>query len=603
MTFRVTPAALLLGAFAAAGVQADTSYPTTLTVTATRSAQTVDDSLASVTVIDRTQIERSQASSLPELLGSVPGVQFTRNGGRGKNSSLFLRGTNADQVLVLIDGIKVGSATTGTTAFEHIALDQIARIEVVRGPRSSLYGSEAVGGVIQIFTRKGGEGLRPQFSVGAGSHDSYETTLGLSGGKGNGWYNLSLSDFSTNGINAEKPGTYGYNPDTDGYDNRSFSLSGGYRFDNRGQLSLQLNRTLAENAYDGGSAFNAYVSHVDLETLGSTLQLKPTDSWGLDLTLGRSLDRSSQYGDGVYQSHIDTTRDTLSLMSRHEIGAMQRFNWGVDYLQDRVDSTVAYARTSRDNTGLFGLYQLYVGRQDLAFSLRHDDNQQFGGHNTGSLAWGLALPRDLRLRASYGTAFRAPTFNQLYWPDVGYYKGNPDLKPETTETLELGLSGRQEMWRWSANVYRTDIDNLINYDASYGGPVNVSSARILGLELIASAQLAQWDLRGSLSLLDPRNQDDGSVLNRRAHRVLDLSADRQVGRSTLGGLLRSVGQRPDGSHRLDAYTRVDLRGGYAIARDWAVKARIENLFDTDYETAYGYNQDGRTYWLSLHYSL
>jgi len=594
------PAALLLGSSAISAVQAET-FPSTIVVTASRSAETVDETLAAVTVITRDDIERTQAQTVTELLGSSPGAMLVNNGGRGKASSLFLRGTNSDQVLVLIDGVKVGSVTSGKTALEQLAVDQVARIEIVRGPRSSLYGSEAIGGVIQIFTRRGGEGFSPRFSTGIGSNDSREVTLGASGGGDRGWYSLDIGDFSTQGFDAKTEGSFGHNPDDDGYNNRSWALGGGYRFSDSLSGRLNWSRNEGINEYDGGSTFDDYESHQRLDTLGGVLELTPSDDWALSLTLGRSRDESTEYGDGAPQSHIDTERDTVSIVSEHLIGEMSQFTWGVDHQQDEVDSSNDYAETSRDNTGVFGLYQLYFGAQDIAVSLRHDDNEQFGGKNTGSLAWGIQIDPDLRLFATYGTAFKAPSFNDLYWPDEGWFKGNPELVPEESESYEVGLSGEHADIRWSANLYQTDIDNLIAFDSALSSPNNVDHARIRGLELSAATRLAGWDLRSSLDLTDPKDLEDDSLLSRRPRKVLNLAVDRDFGTWSLGGSLQAVGKRKDSSAHLAGYTTVDLRAGYRLGRDWSLKGRIDNLFDEQYQTANNFNQPDREYWLSLHY--
>lgn len=591
------PAALLLGSSAFA-VQAQTN-PDTLLVTATRTAQTADQALASVTVITREEIERKQAQTVAELLRQAPGGVLVNNGGRGKATSVFLRGTNSDHVLVLIDGIKAGSATSGAVAFQDMSLEQIERIEIVRGPRSSLYGSEAIGGVIQIFTRKGTEGFKPRFSVGAGSDDSREVTLGASGGNGDGWYNLSLSDYSTDGFDAQEDAEF----DDDGYDNRSYALRGGYRFSEQVEAELFWTRNEGDNEFDG-SRQNESTSRI--QTLGGVLRLNPTDTWQLEARVGRSEDTSDNYLNGAWTSNFDTERDTLSLQSSHQLSVNNQLTWGVDYQDDEVASdSNDYAVTSRDNTGVFGLYQLYMGQHDLSVSLRHDDNEQFGGHTTGSLAWGIELPRNLRLTASYGTAFKAPTFNDLYWPGAG----NPDLEPEESDTWELGLSGEHYGVNWSANLYQTDIDNLIAWapaptlvEPYRWIPMNVNAARIRGLELTAATRIANWDLSTSLDLMDPKDRDTDELLNRRARKVFNLSADRDFGAYALGGSLHAVGKRNDGSNRLGGYTTVDLRGSYALGNDWSLKAKVENLLDEEYQTAYGYNQPDRTYWLSLHYA-
>ncbi|SEG82096.1 TonB-dependent vitamin B12 receptor [Marinobacterium lutimaris] len=600
------PAALLLGSTSISAVQADTN-PDTIVVTASRTAQTVDEALASVTVIDREEIERKQVQTVNELLSTTPGVMTVDNGGRGKTSSLYLRGTNSDQVLVMIDGIKVGSTTSGSMAFEHLAIDQIERVEIVRGPRSSLYGSEAIGGVIQIFTRRGTQGLTPRFSAGLGSNDSHEVTFGASGGNDNGWFSADISDYSTDGIDVRE-GVANHDPDDDGYDNRSWSLNGGYRFTDWASAQLHWTRNEGDSDYD-----NYASSESDLETLGGTLSLTPTDNWALDLSLGRSKDEAAQYSRGEYQSHIDTERDTASIVSHHILNENNELSWGVDYQEDKVSSSNEYTGTSRDNTGVFGLYQVYLGAHDLAFSLRTDDDEQFGRHNTGSIAWGVQLDPDLRLFASYGTAFRAPDLNDLYWPyedygDWGTYEGNPDIKPEESKSLEFGLSGTHAGVQWSANVYQTEIDNLIDWaDISETStprnvPQNVDEARIRGIELTAATQLAGWNLVSNLDLMDPENREDGSMLDRRPRRMLNLSADRDFGVWSAGVSTQSVSERNDGSDQLGGYTLVNLRGAYKLTQDWSLRARVANLFDKEYETARNYNQPDREFWLSIHYT-
>jgi vitamin B12 transporter len=603
------PAALLLGSSVFAA-QAQTN-PDTLLVTATRTAQTADQALASVTVITREEIERKQAQTVAELLRQTPGGVLVNNGGRGKATSVFLRGTNSDHVLVLIDGIKAGSATSGAVAFQDMSLEQVERIEIVRGPRSSLYGSEAIGGVIQIFTRKGAEGFKPRFSVGAGSDDSREVNLGASGGNSAGWYNLSVSDYSTDGFDAQEDAEF----DDDGYDNRSYALRGGYRFSTQVEAELFWTRNEGDTEYDGFQ--NETASRI--ETIGGVVRLNPTAAWEVEMRVGRSLDKSSNYKDGVWKSDFDTERDTVSFQSNHHLNESSILTLGVDYQDDQifVDDIYGteYKVTSRDNTGVFGLYQLYVGKHDLAFSLRHDDNEQFGGQNTGSIAWGMELQRNLRLTASYGTAFKAPTFNDLYYP----WGGDDSLQPEESETFEVGLSGISRGVNWSASLYQTDIEHLIVWkaDSPYTSvPTNVDEARIRGLELAASTRISGWELSASLDLTDPKNlakdllpaQKD--LLLRRPRKTFQFNADRDFGAYSLGGSLRAVGARNDEigwaetreNVRLGGYTTVDLRGSYALSNDWSLKAKVDNLLDEDYQTAYGYNQPDRTYWLSLHYA-
>lgn len=432
-------------------------------VTATRTAQTASQSLAAVSVIDREDIERSQARSVPELLRQVPGVSLANNGGFGKNTTLFLRGTESDHVLVLIDGIKVGSASAGLTAFQDLPVELIERIEVVRGPRSSLYGSEAIGGVIQIFTRRGdGQGAKPFFSAGYGTHQTLEGSAGVSGGAGNGWYSLGVSSFDTAGINTKRAGTAGYEPDRDGYRNLSGNLRGGYRFDNGLELDGTLLRAKSHNDYDqvfGNSGFNANADG-EQNLVGGRARFTPFDPWLVTLQAGRSEDKADAYQDGRFYSRFDTRRDSLSWQNDLTLAEGHVLTLGYDWQKDEISSSEAFSVDSRLNKGWFAQYLGRYGRQDWQLSLRRDDNQQFGVHDTGSAAWGYALSDALRFTVSYGTAFKAPTFNELYYPDYG----NPDLDAETSRSLEVGLSGTHGWGHWAVNAFRTNVDDLIGND-------------------------------------------------------------------------------------------------------------------------------------------
>jgi vitamin B12 transporter len=574
-------------------------------VTATRTARTVNASLASVSVIDRADIERLQARSVPDLLRGVQGLQVSNSGGAGKVTELYLRGTSADHVLVLIDGVKIGSATTGTTAWQDLPIDRIERIEVVRGPRSSLYGSEAIGGVIQIFTRKGGGALKPSLSLGGGSYRSANASADLSGGGDQGWWNVGLGYADTQGFNACDgtplgAGCFTFEPDRDGYRNLSGSARGGYRFGDRGELDLFWLGTNAQSRFDGDFVND---TKTEQQVLGANGQFSPLDPWNLTLALGQSRDDSDNRLNGGFVTRFDTTRDTGSLQSDLTLGAGRILTIGLDYQEDHIESTEDYAEDARRNVGVFGEAQTSFRGHDLSASLRQDDNQQFGTHATGSAAWGTTLASGLRLLATYGTAFKAPTFNELYFP----FFGNPDLVPEQSRSAELGAAGGVGPLLWSVNAYQTDVDDLIAFGPAFI-PENIDRARIRGLELGLSGRVADWSLNANLTLLDPINKsqgpDDGNLLPRRAEQSARLDLDRSLGRWGLGGSLIGVGRRFDDTANtltLDPYITVDLRAEYAFTKDWRLQGRLENLLDADYETAAYYNQPGRGLYVTLRY--
>jgi vitamin B12 transporter len=577
-------------------------------VTASRTAETADETLASVTVIAREDIERSQALSVQEVLRGLAGISIANNGGLGKNTSLFLRGTESDHVLVLIDGIKVGSATLGQAAFQDFPLEQIERIEVVRGPRSSLYGSEAIGGVIQIFTRRGGGATRPYFSAGAGTHSTSSLVAGLQGGGERSWFHLGLSNLDTQGFNActGKPfpggaGCFTIEPDADGYRNRAGSLRLGHRFDNGTEVDFHALRAKGQNEFDG-----TFVNESESmqQVVGVRLKFSPFSRWQVSLSAGQSRDESDNFLNGVFQSRFDTRRDLFSLQNDIALAANQLATVGFDYQNDQVDSTTAFAVTSRRNEGLFAQYLARLGAHDLQMSLRRDDNEQFGVETTGSAAWGYEFVQGLRFTASYGTAFKAPTFNELFFPGFG----NPNLQPEESRSAEVGLEGMGRLWRWSLHAYQTQVDNLIAFDAATFLPQNIDQARIRGIEGMVSGQLAGWRIATQATLLDPENRSSGpnhgKVLPRRAEQAFRLDVDRDIDRFTIGATVVAEGRRFDdlaNTRRLGSYATVDLRAEYRIQKDWAVQLKVGNVFDKHYETAAFFPQDGTHVFVTLRY--
>lgn len=603
MKLRLMPTAmLLLGPYPIYAADNAASLDTVI-VTATRTAQTVDETLAAVTVITRKDIERQQAQSVQDVLRGTPGLSIANNGGAGKLTSFFLRGTESDHVLVLIDGVKVGSVSTGMAAFQDYPIDQVERIEIVRGPRSSLYGSEAIGGVIQIFTRKGGGALTPSFSVGGGSYDTFKASAGVSGGGERGWFNANVSGMNSSGFNAcnGKPfpsgaGCFTVEPDKDGYRNKSGTLRGGYRFGKLGEVDLHWLGTEGRVHYDGSFQNESKSTQ---QVYGGRLLLNPVDALRLSLAAGRSQDDSDNFKDGIFSSRFNSERDTVSLQGDLSIAAQHLLTAGFDYQNDHVKSTTLYDISSRNNKGLFTQYQGAFGAHDVQASVRHDKNQQFGEKTTGGLAWGYAIGKQLRVTANYGTAFKAPTFNALYWPGFG----NPNLRPEQSRSIELGLRGTPAWGSWSANAFQTVVDDLIGFDPKTFSPVNYS-ARLRGVEGTVATQFAGWHMNTSLTLLNPENRANGNVLPRRAEQTLRVNMDRGFGNYRLGATLFAEGKRfddPENTRTMGGYTTLDLRVERAFAKNWLVQARVANLFDKRYETASYYNQAGRNFFITLRY--
>jgi len=508
-----------------------------------------------------------------------------------------------------VDGIKHGSATAGLTSFEHIPLDQIERIEVVRGPRSSLYGSEAIGGVIQIFTRKGGGKLTPSFSVTGGSYETGKATAGLSGGGDHAWFNVNASGASTQGFNSCDGdgvaflGCFADEPDDDGYRTASGNVRGGYRFDNGAEIDAHWLRAEGKNFFDG--FFNE--SESVQQVFGGSAHFSPAKIWAVTLLGGRSNDDLDSFNNGAFLSRFDTERDSISLQNDFTLAPRHVITVGADYQEDSIDviTFAPVAVTSRDNKAVFAQYQAGFGKHDFEISGRGDDNEQFGNHATGSVAWGYNITGGLRAIASLGTAFKAPTFNDLYFP----FTGNPNLDPEKSRSGEVGLRGGHELGPWSINLFETRIDDLIIGDPANGFvSANINSARIRGLELETGARINDWRANAALTLLDPENRTDGpnygNRLPRRTQQSAKLDIDRDFGLSSLGMSVLGEGNRydnPANTQRVGSFATVDLRAGHRITKNWLLQAKLVNLFDADYETVDYFNQAGRSGFITLRY--
>jgi len=574
-------------------------------VTATRTAEATEDTLASVTVITRTDIERQQARSMQDLLHGIAGINIANTGGPGKLTTLLLRGTESDHVLVLVDGIRMGSATSGFSEIQNYPVELIDHIEIVRGPRSSLYGPEAVGGVIQIFTRKGKKGFKPSFSFGGGSYGTISGSGNLSVGNERGWLNLGISGSDTSGFNACKgsfsAGCFTIEPDKDGYRNISGSARAGYRFDNG--LDLEASFLHADGHYEYDGSFQNRTKLIQ-QVFGGTARYSPFEPWRITLTAGRSNEDSDNFKEKVFTTRYHARRDTLSWQNDITITPNQLLTIGTDYLYDHINSSEKFDTTSRYNWGVFAQHQISLAAHRLQLSLRHDDNQQFGSQVTGGASWGYSLTQQVRLTAGFGSAFKAPTFNELYFPGFG----NPNLKPEDTRTVELGVAGRFNWGNWSLNLYETWIDDLISFNAAAFAPDNIDKARIQGLEAILNTEIKGWLIQTNLTFLDPENRskgaNKGNILPRRSKQAFRIDTSRQFGDFVVGAMFLAEANRYDdlaNSQKLDDYVKVDLRAEYLINSQWRIQGRIENLFDKDYETAAFFNQPGRNFFVTLRY--
>jgi vitamin B12 transporter len=580
--------------------------PETVVVTATRTPQRVDQALAQVTVIDRVRIEAAAGRTLAELLASESGLQSWSNGGLGKAASVSMRGLESRHTLLLIDGVRYGSATLGTPSWDNIPLDSIERIEIVRGPMSGLYGSDAVGGVIQIFTRRGQQGFHPDIAATVGSRSYGELAAGARFGSGAFDGSLRLQHRRTDGFSATNPRVpFGnFNPDDDGFEQTSVNGRVGLRLgDWRADATLLSSEGTTH--FDDGPSADARAD-LRTEVVSATLAGPVAGSWRTSVRAARSRD------------DFDTLASASAFTTLGNIGTTQtQFSWEHQIatplgtalvLAERVQQEVErpgtpFAVSERTVTGLALGLNGEAGAHGWQANVRRDRNSQFGNQTTGSLGYGYALAPGLRATASFGTSFVAPSFNQLYFPGFG----NPNLLPEEGRQRELGL-----VWRngpvTSRVVY---FDNRIRgYISSGPLPTNIPRVKVDGVSASVDAVLGAWTLAGSIDSLQPVNATSGTdnfgrILPRRVQDSGRLALDWRGGAFTLGGSLQAHGERFDNATnttRLGGFATLDLRADWVLARDWVLAAKLNNVLGKTYETVAGYNQPGREAFLSLRWA-
>ncbi|MBS0567886.1 MAG: TonB-dependent receptor [Proteobacteria bacterium] len=590
--------------FASVAQAQEAQLQPTIEVTASRVAQTVDASLASVSIITRADIEKTNAPDLIEVLRLQAGVDVARLGGAGTQTSVFLRGTNSNHVLVLVDGVRVASANTGAFAFENLPLDAVERIEIVRGPRASYWGSDAVGGVIQIFTRRlDGAHL----AASAGSYGSADGSVGY-GMQTDTWgVSAQAGGRHVDGFSASNAlsGPYVYNPDDNPMQNHNQVAQAWTRLGTQ-TLSASALRSVGTQSFDNG-AFGPGISHTLDQAIGMNLEGAIRSDWQHRLSIGTT---RTNIDTPAFGSAYRSTREQLSWTNDVAIAANQHLIAGIDYVHDRGRSLDAYAGTqydkTRDNTGVFAGWRAQADALDGEVSGRYDHNSDFGGEFSGSIAGGYQLTDGLRFVASYGTAFSAPTLSQLYSPGYGgYYAGNPLLDPERSRTGEVGLEWKIDSAnRLDARAFTTRVRDLIDFS---GGAmfqaININHAAIDGLELTHSLHAGAYSWTNTLTLQDPRNEDTDTQLLRRPRRKFSSVFDAQLNDAVSAGAeVVYAGRANDFGGKLGAYAIVNLRASYVINPQWRLGARLENLGDRSYQLAYGYNTPGRSGYLTVSWS-
>ncbi len=587
-----------------------------IVVTATRVAQTVDESLAPVTVITRDDIDRRQPADMAQLFQLVPSLDVTRTGGPGAAINVFLRGSNSNHVLVLVDGVRAGSATTGAFAWESLSPSQIERVEVVRGPRAAYYGSDAIGGVIQVFTRRP---TAPSARVELGSFATRRLQVGFGGGEA-ARFAVHYEHAASDGFSATNPAIdnpafcppfCSFDPDDDGFksDSLTASLEADVAPGTRAGLRLWLAE--GENDFDDGVGNTAFTESRNQTTSG-WLKQELSERWSHMLAVNFTADEldSQTSNPSSFSSRIQTTRWAVDWQHDLVIGEAGLAVFGLNYYEDRGKTINTTASTTTfdaeiDNVAAFFSYERQLGAHDVQLAARRDRHSTFGTETTGQVAWGVRIEPDMRLLASYGTAYRAPSLNELFHPGFsGFFAGNPALRPETSKNYELGLRiepGAGQ--RWTASLFRTEVDDLIANEGPSFQAVNIDEASVRGVEIEYGYVSKGWLLDSGITLQRATNERTGEPLLRRPERKASLGLSRRLGDALrVGGevILRSE-RRDVGGVTLPGYGLVNLVAAWRLHREWTLEGRVDNALDKRYELVSGFNTPERSLFVSVRY--
>ena len=563
-------------------------------VTATRVAQPLSDVVADVSIIDRAQIERSGAVGVADLLKRLPGVEITRNGGLGASTGVFLRGAESRFTAVYIDGVRIDSQATGGAAWEAIPLALIDRIEVLRGPAAAVYGSDALGGVIQFFTKSGEEGFAPYAGFGVGTYSTRKLDAGFSGASGAFDYAIGLAHEKSDGFNARP--IAGQNPDKDGYRNKSANIRLGFQAHSSQRFEASYLTSDGNSGYDNSLGVDDRNLH-KLETLGLNWQARWTEAWSTHLAVTESKDR---YETTPSPYLTETRLRGYTFFNEVRLGE-HLLTAALERKEDHLKN--APIDQGRSQNALALGYGFSHQAHTVQLNMRHDKDSEFGGKTTGSAAYAYAFTPAWRGTASVGTAFRAPTLYQRF----SVY-GVPTLVPESSRNVELGLRWAQGASSAALVAYGNKVDNLITFAGAgtcaspFGCYSNTARAEYSGATLSATHAMNGVNLAASLDVQNPRDVATGKSLARRSKQHATLSADTRVANWQLGAEAQFSGKRFDDAANtrvLSGYSVANLSASTPISKDWTLLARIDNLADKKYEVARNYGTAGRSFYIGV----
>lgn len=587
-------------------------------VTGTREAQPPRSAISDIALIDHQTLRDSGVTTVEDALQRFAGLQVLKNGGPGHAAGYLLRGTSTNSTVVLVDGVRVGSASLGQASFEALSIDQIDRIEVLRGPASGLYGADAVGGVIQIFTKRGRGAFNLTANAAVGEYGSSDASLGVSGEQAGFDYAASIGRERSDGVSTVRPNdSFGnYNPDDDGFRRTVATGRLGFTPAQGHRLGVSATYSKLNSQYDSSNFLPDFTSdatpdfrnHLKTSVVSADYRGELSALWTTSLQVARSTDDSDSGSPG-FMSRYKTERDQITWQNTLHLAPGQQLVAAYEHLKDRVETVNYVGSPKRTNKAVFAGYTGEFGPAAIEASLRSDDNSAYGTNTTGGIGASYALSSSLKLRALAGTTFRAPTYNDLYFP--GY--GVSTLAPEKGRSLEIGMNWASATSSAGVTVYRNKVRNLIGYQPiidgtecpagyDYGCAGNTSRATLKGVTLDGAHRLGDLKLRATIDFLDAKDDTTGARLARRAAHQESLSADYDTGVWSVGSSLVFVGSRPDAG-RLGGYGTLDLRAAWRFLPQWRLEAKLLNVGDRDVQPVRDYQALGRQAWVGVRYDM
>lgn len=575
-------------------------------VTPNRSPQAVGQAIGDVTVVHREELQRASGDSVAEILARQPGVQFTSNGGRQTATGVMLRGANTQHTLVLIDGIRLNSSVQDGATWSALDPAMIERIEILRGAASSLYGSDAIGGVVNIITRKG-DGDRPLSAwadLGVGSHQTIKASTGLAGAQ-EGWdyaFAASMTDSEGHDATTSAVPWGNHNPDRDGYSQHSMTGTLGYRWARGQHLGLNFYNSYIDGDYDAGPATEMAHSLTRLQTYALTSTNEITDYWQsvLRVALGKEA-----HEDRVWSTRFSSLQRSYNWQNNFKIADGQNASIYVERIEERPAHDAGLETSRRDTNAIGLVYNGHFGRHSVQASLRNDNISNYGNEVTGAVGYDLALTDTWTVGVIGNTGFHAPTFSDLYYPG----SENPDLQPELSRNIEAHVRFQKNGLTLSAVAYQNKIKDLLAWDNMTWRMENVDRATIRGATLTAAYEWDNTTLRASADFMRSRDDNTGATLLRRPRQYYSLSGEHRINDLRLGAEYQFQGKRDDmavdpisfESFRitLGSYSVVNLTASYDFSPHASVQLRWNNVLDKNYATAYGYKTPGSNVFVNL----